>query len=38
MSSIFSAPIAKLLEFNFALNFLFILARPVIDPVANRAF
>jgi len=35
MSGILFAPFAKLLEFDFALNFLFILAGIIISPLAG---
>ena len=38
MYGVFSAPIAKFLEFDFPLHQLFILASVIINPVADRAF
>ena len=34
MNGVLLAPFAKLFELNFALNFLLVLAAPVVDPFA----
>ena len=37
MSGVFLTPLAKLLELNFTLHFLFILSGPVISPFTGLA-
>jgi len=37
MHGLFSVPLAKLLEFYFALNLLFVLSAPVVDALAGLA-
>ena len=37
MHGVLPAPTAKFLELDFALNFPFILARPIIDPLTHTA-
>ena len=35
MNGLFFAPLAKLLELNFALNFFAVFAGPIISPLAS---
>jgi len=37
MNGVFLAPFAEFFEFDFSLNFLFILSAPVVDSLASLA-